>query len=138
MTSSVTPVPSPGPGSVRADPEEHARSGPLAAAAAVTNVTGTQWPWMLPPGTPGTPVRDRRRERGLPAAFLAALLARWRGRGRHRIPPAVPVPPPRVPEPAAADDWGVPRSMMTLLDEDLRAARQRPYADPPGTHRRPR
>lgn len=53
--------------------------------------------------------------------------------GSRKAPPAtVPVPRPRAPEPD--DGWGVPASMMTLLD--VRAAMARPYAARAGTHRR--
>ena len=91
----------------------------------------TQWPWMLPPETPGTPARDRRRKRG--HRLLAALLARFRPRAgdRDAPPQAAPVPLPREPEPDGRDP------METKLDLwRWREERVRLYIDEPrGAHR---
>ena len=102
-------------------------------------VTGTSWPWMLPEGTPGTPVRDRKRKC---RRFLAALLARLRppAGARRAPPPTAPVPPPRAPGPDAADEHGADLLKMTSLDLfRWREDRIRPYVgEPGGAHRRPR
>jgi hypothetical protein len=49
MNVAFTPVPEPG----TAEPAEPARPA--------ATVTSTAFPWMLPEGTPGTPVRGRKR-----------------------------------------------------------------------------
>ena len=76
-------------------------------------VTGTQWPWMLPGGTPGTPVRDRRRKRG--PGLIARLLARLRPpSGNHRAPPAAPAEDPQPPAPSW--DSRCSPGAVTLMD----------------------
>jgi hypothetical protein len=69
---------------------------------------------------------------------------RWHSPGRHRADPLTPADavPPRIPRQWDGwddrDEWDVPASMTTLLDN--RAPRARPYTEQPeraGAHRRP-
>ena len=90
------------------------------------DVTRTPWPWMSPPGTRGTPVRDRRRKRG---GFIAALLARVFGppAGHHHAPPGPPAGGPPVPPPVPAS-WDGSWSPGAITLTNITAMRVPPYA----------